>query len=509
MRGKRVVIMFLCSVCFASVVGVGINKSIGNTHYHAWKLSQEVQPTCDTDGFKLFICDCQEKHIEILNAVGHDLDSFEAKASECEAMGWEAYEKCVRCEYTTYTPLAALEHSWQEETEDGVVTSVCELCGETKTEATPEHTHDFSEIEVIEQATCTQKGKAVCKCACGEQGVIAVEEKGHSYHYGVCIRCGYNIGGSVSTPNTSVAPPTTSQFPISSGTVSENPEASESISSAESSESSQRSEMSESSESSETSEIPETPETPETPIVYEKAVLEKATLSYKWDGVNESYTCTGIAQTPSGYYEIEIPDMHEGYPVTKVSFSTLSNEKNLFRLTIGANVENFNEDAFLSAPNLVEVYNRSACTFEYLTANATSESNILRYGDLLIYDNGVDKTLIGYNGNPTELFVNGVTKVKENVFKEGIVSITLGSTVKEIGSNTFKGLHSLKKVVIGKNVTKINPKAFENLPALQEVEFKELNGWDIKGFDDNLIKLEENAVTYLTETYQPATWIRE
>ena len=67
----------------------------------------------------------------------------------------------------------------------------------------------------------------------------------------------------------------------------------------------------------------------------------------------------------------------------------------------------------------------------------------------------------------------------------------------------------MKKVVIGKNVTKINPKAFEDLPALQEVEFKELNGWEIKGYDDNLLKLEENAVTYLMESYQKATWIRK
>ncbi len=236
MRGKRVVMMFLCAVCFASVVGVGINKSVGNTHYHAWKLSQEVQPTCDRNGFKLFLCDCQEEHIEILYAIGHELNSFEAKAPECGAMGWEAYEKCVRCEYTTYTSLAALEHNWEEETVDEVITSVCTVCGEKKTEATPEHTHDFSEIQVIENATCTEKGKAVCKCACGEQGTVEIAPKEHSYQYGVCIRCNQILNGSTSRPNTSVTPPPTSQFPISSGAVSESPEIFESVSNSESSE---------------------------------------------------------------------------------------------------------------------------------------------------------------------------------------------------------------------------------------------------------------------------------
>ena len=244
-------------------------------------------------------------------------------------------------------------------------------------------------------------------------------------------------------------------------------------------------------------------ETPETPI-YEKAVLEKANLSYKLSG--ESYICTGLSETPSGYYEIEIPHTYNGYPVKKVSFTELENAQKLLRLTIGANVTSFNEDVFLNASNLVEVYNCSACTLEYLTANATSESNILRYGDLLIYEDGEEKLLVGYDGSDTQVVVDGVTHVRKNVFGEGIETVVLGSSVKEICSGTFNGITSLKKVVIGENVTTIQAKAFENLPVLQEVEFCVLDGWlagtvAIESFDD--------VVVYLTETYQKSVWTRE
>ena len=244
-------------------------------------------------------------------------------------------------------------------------------------------------------------------------------------------------------------------------------------------------------------------ETPKTPI-YEKAVLEKAKLSYKLSG--ESYICTGLSETPSGYYEIEIPDAYNGYPVKKVSFTELGNAQKLLRLTIGANVTSFDEDVFLNASNLVEIYNSSAYMLDYLTANATSESNILRYGDLLIYEDGEEKLLVGYDGKDTQVVVEGVTHVRKNVFGEGIERVILGSSVKEIGSYAFNGITSLKKVVIGENVTKINMRAFSNLPSLQEVEFCVQEGWSagtvpIKSFDD--------VVVYLTETYQKSVWTRE
>ena len=41
----------------------------------------------------------------------HDITHHEAKPSTCTEFGWEAYEDCSRCDYTTYKKLPAIGHS--------------------------------------------------------------------------------------------------------------------------------------------------------------------------------------------------------------------------------------------------------------------------------------------------------------------------------------------------------------------------------------------------------------
>ena len=43
--------------------------------------------------------------------MGHNIVSHESKAATCTEKGWEAYEECTRCDYTTYKEIAALNHN--------------------------------------------------------------------------------------------------------------------------------------------------------------------------------------------------------------------------------------------------------------------------------------------------------------------------------------------------------------------------------------------------------------
>ena len=43
---------------------------------------------------------------------GHDLEQHEAKAPTCTEIGWDAYETCSRCDYTTRKELPALNHDF-------------------------------------------------------------------------------------------------------------------------------------------------------------------------------------------------------------------------------------------------------------------------------------------------------------------------------------------------------------------------------------------------------------
>ena len=45
---------------------------------------------------------------------GHDLVHHEAKAATCTEIGWDAYDRCIRCEYTTYQELPALNHDLEQ-----------------------------------------------------------------------------------------------------------------------------------------------------------------------------------------------------------------------------------------------------------------------------------------------------------------------------------------------------------------------------------------------------------
>jgi len=59
--------------------------------------------SCTTAGIRTFTCancgDCQEEEIPLL---GHDLTKHVAKLASYTSVGWDAYEECSRCDYSTY-----------------------------------------------------------------------------------------------------------------------------------------------------------------------------------------------------------------------------------------------------------------------------------------------------------------------------------------------------------------------------------------------------------------------
>ena len=54
---------------------------------------------------------CEACGVAYGNPLGHDLVDHEAKAPTCTEIGWDAYQTCSRCDYTTYKEKPALGHS--------------------------------------------------------------------------------------------------------------------------------------------------------------------------------------------------------------------------------------------------------------------------------------------------------------------------------------------------------------------------------------------------------------
>ncbi len=69
----------------------------------------------------------------------HDLVQHAAKAPTCTEIGWNAYETCSRCDYTTYAELPALNHDYQAVTvdptceADGYTVFTCSRCKDSYT----------------------------------------------------------------------------------------------------------------------------------------------------------------------------------------------------------------------------------------------------------------------------------------------------------------------------------------------------------------------------------------
>ena len=138
----------------------------GNTDEHScnygeWQVT--VEPTCEAIGKKVRSCSCGKSEEEILPKTGHTISSAEAKAKTCTEDGWNAYEYCTECDYTTKVVIPAGHSITNAEakaktcTEDGWnAYEYCTECDYTTKVVIPAG-HTLSNVEA-KANTCTEDG---------------------------------------------------------------------------------------------------------------------------------------------------------------------------------------------------------------------------------------------------------------------------------------------------------------------------------------------------------------
>ncbi len=106
----------LCTVCGATLRAAA---------EHTWNEGEiTTAPTCTEKGVKTFACTvCAATKTEDADALGHDLVHHEAQAPTRTSVGWEAYDTCTRCDYTTYVEIPMLTVLMGDVNGDGVVNS--------------------------------------------------------------------------------------------------------------------------------------------------------------------------------------------------------------------------------------------------------------------------------------------------------------------------------------------------------------------------------------------------
>ena len=113
----------------------------------------------------------------LAEALGHDIEDHKAKAPTCTEIGWNAYETCSRCDYTTYEEIEATGHT-PGAAATCTTAQTCTVCGTVLAEAL---SHDIEEHEA-KAPTCTEIGwSAYVTCSrCDYTTFHAIAATGHT-----------------------------------------------------------------------------------------------------------------------------------------------------------------------------------------------------------------------------------------------------------------------------------------------------------------------------------------
>ena len=137
-----------------------------NLNNHALVHHDAQAPTCTKPGWDAFdTCSrCIYTTYRAIPVLKHDLEHHEAKAPTCTEKGWNAYETCSRCDYTTYAELPAqhdlLQHAAQAPTCTEIgwdAYKTCSRCDYTTYAELPALNHDLVNHDA-QAPTCTEKG---------------------------------------------------------------------------------------------------------------------------------------------------------------------------------------------------------------------------------------------------------------------------------------------------------------------------------------------------------------
>ena len=97
----------ICSVC-------GQTYGRGNSKYHVYVGTVTKEATCTENGVMTYVCKYNSSHTktETIDALDHDRVPHQAQAPTCTEIGWDEYDTCKRCNYTTYVeqPIDSSNH---------------------------------------------------------------------------------------------------------------------------------------------------------------------------------------------------------------------------------------------------------------------------------------------------------------------------------------------------------------------------------------------------------------
>ena len=182
------------ATCSAKAVCVTCGAEYGekDSNNHALEQHAAKAPTCTEIGWNAYEacsrCNYTTTYQE-LPALNHDLEQHAAKAPTCTEIGWDAYETCSRCDYTTRKELPALNHALEQHaakaptcTEPGWdAYETCSRCDHTTYTELPALNHEYQAVTVA--PTCEADGYTVFTCSRCKDSYTAdpTDQLGHQF----------------------------------------------------------------------------------------------------------------------------------------------------------------------------------------------------------------------------------------------------------------------------------------------------------------------------------------
>lgn len=199
-----------CSGGYATCDTLGMCNTCGGSYYggHAWgewssagngthtrsctNYCREVdtakctggKATCTTKA----VCEVCDTEYGEKDPNNHDLVHFRAKAPTCTEIGWDAYDRCIRCDYTTYAELPAQHDLKQHAAKAATCTEkgwsayeTCSRCDHTTYAELPALNHDYQAVTV--EPTCEADGYTVFTCSRCKDSYTAdpTDKLGHQF----------------------------------------------------------------------------------------------------------------------------------------------------------------------------------------------------------------------------------------------------------------------------------------------------------------------------------------
>lgn len=199
-----------CSGGYATCDSLGMCETCGGSYYggHAWgewssagngthirscmNYCSEVDTASCTGGTATCsakaVCEVCGGEYGEKDPNNHDLVQHAAKAPTCTEIGWDTYDRCIRCGYTTRKELPALNHDLVRHvaqaptcTEKGWAYDTCSRCDYTTYAELPALNHDYQAVTV--EPTCEADGYTIFTCSRCKDSYTAdpTDQLGHKF----------------------------------------------------------------------------------------------------------------------------------------------------------------------------------------------------------------------------------------------------------------------------------------------------------------------------------------